>query len=279
MSPNQTAIQAAEPSKTCHADEPAHFSEAKTKRSQINRANAQHSTGPKSSLGKLRSSQNSFQHGLYSKQLILPNEDPAEFDHLRATLRNEHQPANTTEEILVDELAQHFWRMRRFRELEARAFQPENLDDWCNNGLMTLIQRSMASAERGFHKSLTSLEKLQKARGFVPSHLGETGFVPSNSVAQTVGQTCTARLLQHETIGSGRLSSAEHPDQAEIGFVPSNSCELQWEGGLEPNTRRSVERSRSEGFEPVDIVTAKVRYEDGHRQGFSVQSETGEASN
>ena len=75
-------------------------------RAEVNRANAQHSTGPKSIIGKLRSSQNSFQHGLYSEQLVLPNEDPAEFDRLRATLRNEHQPANTTEEILVDELAQ-----------------------------------------------------------------------------------------------------------------------------------------------------------------------------
>ncbi len=169
MSPNQTAVQAAEPAKTFCADEPAHFTEVKTKRSQVNRANAQHSTGPKSSIGKLRSSQNSFQHGLYSKQLILPNEDPAEFDHLRATLRNEHEPANTTEEILVDELAQHFWRMRRFRELEARAFQPENLDDWCSNGLMALIQRSMAAAERSFHKSLTALMKLQKRTGREPA--------------------------------------------------------------------------------------------------------------
>ena len=95
-------------------------------------------------MGKLRSSQNSFKHGLYSKHLILPDEDPAEFDHLRATLRDEHQPAGIIEEILVDELAQHFWRMRRFRELEARALQPENLDTWCNNGLFALIQRCEA---------------------------------------------------------------------------------------------------------------------------------------
>ncbi len=97
-------------------------------RADVNRANSQHSTGPASSIGKARSAQNAFKHGLYSKQLILPGEDPAEFDELRATLCGEHQPANTTEEILVDELAQNFWRMRRFRELEARAWTPENLN-------------------------------------------------------------------------------------------------------------------------------------------------------
>ena len=185
-------------------------------RAEINRANAQHSTGPKSAIGKLRSSQNSFQHGLYSKQPILPGEDPAEFDHLRATLRNEHQPANTVEEILVDELAQHFWRMRRFRELEARSLQPENLDAWCNNGLFALIQRSMASAERGFHKSLTALRGLQKARGFVPSD--SAAHVPSVSVGQTIG----LGRLPFERHSSFQIEYEEDHDD-ETGFVPSDS--------------------------------------------------------
>ena len=137
-------------------------------RADVNRANSQHSTGPTTSIGKARSAQNSFKHGLYSQELIIQGEDPAEFDHLRATLRDEHQPANTTEEILVDELAQHFWRMRRFRELEARAWTPENLDSWMENGMLALINRCMASAERSFHKSLTTLQMLQRIRGFVP---------------------------------------------------------------------------------------------------------------
>jgi len=159
-------------------------------RSEINRANAQHSTGPTSIAGKRRSSQNSFQHGLYSKQLILPGEDPAEFDHLRAKLRNEHQPANTTEEILVDELAQHFWRMRRFRGLEARAWQPENLDHWCDNGMMALIQRGMGSAERSFHKSLNALRALQKTHGFVPSKMPVITFVPKQIPEDLADESC-----------------------------------------------------------------------------------------
>ena len=52
-----------------------------------NLANSQKSTGPKSADGKARSSRNSFKHGLYSKHLVLPNEDPAELDQLRASLR------------------------------------------------------------------------------------------------------------------------------------------------------------------------------------------------
>src|SRR3954452_14709005 len=147
-------------------------------RAEINRSNSQHSTGPRTPNGKATSSQNSFKHGLYSKQLILPTEDPGELDELRASLRAEHQPANTTEEILVNEIAENFWRLRRMRKLEARALQPEDLSDSENLlPMMQLIQRTMASGERGLHKSLSALRQLQIDRGFVPqnSEREETG--------------------------------------------------------------------------------------------------------
>ena len=106
-------------------------------RAEINRANAQHSTGPKTVEGKDKSKHNSFKHGLYSKELVLPDEDPAELDELRATLRAEHQPADETEGILVNEIAENFWRLRRMRKLEARGMQPENVDGWLQSGLLS----------------------------------------------------------------------------------------------------------------------------------------------
>ena len=81
--------------------------------------------------------------------------------------------------------------MRRFRELEARAWTPENLDSWMENGMLALIHRSMASAERSFHKALAALAKLQRSRGFVPQKTveeattaQETGFVPQKTAAE-----------------------------------------------------------------------------------------------
>ena len=44
------------------------------------------STGPRTAEGKAASSQNSFKHGLYSKQLVIQGEDPAELDALKADL-------------------------------------------------------------------------------------------------------------------------------------------------------------------------------------------------
>ena len=150
-------------------------------RAEVNRQNALHSTGPRTPEGKLASSRNAFQHGLYSKQLVLPGEDPAELDALRQDLRREHQPANTTEEILVNELAEHYWRLRRMRKMEARIMGTGTLDE-LERGLRLLpvIQRTMASAERGFHKALAALRQLQKQRGFVP----QTQEIPAQSVSQ-----------------------------------------------------------------------------------------------
>jgi hypothetical protein len=133
-------------------------------RAETNRANAQYSTGPKTFEGKANSSRNSFKHGLYSKQLVTGSEEAADLDALKADLRAQHQPANDTEEILVNEMAEQFWRIRRARRLEASLFDDGNV----NLTHLAAVQRMMTSAERGFHKALSALRQVQKDRGFVP---------------------------------------------------------------------------------------------------------------
>ncbi|MBV8867252.1 MAG: hypothetical protein JO210_17780 [Acidobacteriaceae bacterium] len=128
--------------------------------------------------------------------MIQPGEDPAEFDELRASLRREHQPANTTEEILVDELAQSFWRMRRFRQLEAHAWQPENLNSSIDSGMMTLIHRSANSAERSFHKTLAALTKLRKCDQAKRTGEPDPGFVPANSSGEATKKTAGKRTCE-----------------------------------------------------------------------------------
>jgi hypothetical protein len=159
-------------------------------RAEINRENSKHSTGPRTAQGKATSSQNSFQHGLHSKLLVARDEDPAALDALKADLRAEHLPANTTEEILVNEMAEQFWRIRRFRERETRIMLVEPAENATLAILkfLPVIQRFMSAAERGFHKALTSLRQLQKDRGFVPHSsqevTAEDGFVPQEQDSQ-----------------------------------------------------------------------------------------------
>jgi hypothetical protein len=45
-----------------------------------------------------------------SKQIVLPGEDPAEYDTLRQSVLDQYQPAHETERLLVEELAAGHWR-------------------------------------------------------------------------------------------------------------------------------------------------------------------------
>jgi hypothetical protein len=72
-------------------------------------------------------SQSLFDHALCAEDLVISGECPASLDELLASLHNEHQPGNTTEAILVHEIAEQFWRLRRMRACEARGMQPEEI--------------------------------------------------------------------------------------------------------------------------------------------------------
>jgi hypothetical protein len=108
---------------------------------------------------------NLSQYTLPSGKLALSHESPEALDTLKAKLRTEHQPANETEEILVNEMAEQFWRLRRARLLETSLLD----SDQVLIPHLAAIQRMMSSAERGFHKALNVLRQLQQDRGFVPT--------------------------------------------------------------------------------------------------------------
>ena len=87
-------------------------------RSEINRANAQHSTGPKTDAGKKRSSLNAMRHGLTGQILVLPAEELAHYKSLCESLRNQFQPKTDEEERLVQLFADTKWRIMRVPAIE-----------------------------------------------------------------------------------------------------------------------------------------------------------------
>ena len=98
---------------------PATAAAVEIDRAEVNRANAQHSTGPRTEAGKQRSSQNALRHGLTARSAVLPSEDPAAYQqHLRQFM-DEYQPATATETQMVQQLADTSWRINRIPMLEA----------------------------------------------------------------------------------------------------------------------------------------------------------------
>ncbi len=90
-----------------------------TRRVTANRANALHSTGPRTESGKQRSSLNALRHGLSSHTAVLPSEDAQAYQHHCLQFHDEYQPKTPTETQLVQELADTAWRLNRIPLLEA----------------------------------------------------------------------------------------------------------------------------------------------------------------
>src|SRR6266852_3490181 len=88
-------------------------------RTARNRANAAHSTGPKTEAGKKRSSLNAYRHGLTGQTIILPAEDLDAYQDFTDTLFKDYTPVGTLEKQLVQSLADTSWRLNRVAALES----------------------------------------------------------------------------------------------------------------------------------------------------------------
>ena len=88
---------------------------ATTAQSAANKANAQQSTGPISPEGKATSARNRPTHGFRSAAVLLPGDDPAEYESLLTELSEHFAPTNLTETRLVREMVDAEWRLRRVR--------------------------------------------------------------------------------------------------------------------------------------------------------------------
>ena len=143
-------------------------------RARINRANAAHSTGPRTDAGKQRSSQNALRHGLTAATVVLPSEDQAQYEAHRLQFFDEYQPATPTETQLVQELIDTSWRLNRIPLLEASLIAPaENppneqaridFDIVDAHRLIAGINLQGARLSRQFQKAVQTLRDIQESR-------------------------------------------------------------------------------------------------------------------
>ncbi|MHC4292221.1 MAG: hypothetical protein ACYSTR_08425 [Planctomycetota bacterium] len=84
-----------------------------------NRQNAQKSTGPITAAGKAVSSQNATRHGLCAEKMVVPGEDPVEFDQFRDQLFQEFAPVGVLESRLTAQIAAALWKFQRTDRMES----------------------------------------------------------------------------------------------------------------------------------------------------------------
>ncbi len=88
---------------------------------EANRVNAQKSTGPRTPEGKEKASQNALKHGLLTRQMVVPGEDPEEFELHRQELLAEMAPAGPMESLLAERIVRLSWRLLRAERLQTAA--------------------------------------------------------------------------------------------------------------------------------------------------------------
>ena len=88
------------------------------------RANAQHSTGPRTEAGKQHAKMNAVQHGERSDPdhhtlvMLKLGEDPLEFEYLKKQLLLSYGPGEVLWEKQIDDLAQLYWRRQRLERAQ-----------------------------------------------------------------------------------------------------------------------------------------------------------------
>jgi hypothetical protein len=138
------------------------------RRAATNRANSQHSTGPRTEPGKQRSSLNALRHGLTARTAVLPNEDPEAYQRHIQQFLDEYQPATPSETQLVHEIANTAWRLNRIPLLEAELLSIGLLSNAPSP--QTLVSQLAtlglhgSRLSRQFQKALDQLRDIQEER-------------------------------------------------------------------------------------------------------------------
>jgi len=144
------------------------------RRAAVNRANALHSTGPRTDAGKQRSSLNALSHGLTAASPVLPTEDRAAYEGHRRSFFDEYKPATPTESQFVQEVVDTSWRLNRIPLLEAaalaRALPPADSEQEVTfdivdaHRILATLGLHSSRLSRQFQKALEQLRDIQEER-------------------------------------------------------------------------------------------------------------------
>jgi hypothetical protein len=154
-------------------------------------ANRRNAAGPHNmtQAGKQSIRANALRHGLAAKlHVVLAGEDEQFYNEILESLREEYAPQSIQEEMLVNQIAENYWRLIRARNMESGSFklgikiqseeyginrvEPDDLLRGANlattlshhHEVFTRIARYETTAERSYYRAIRELDKLQNPR-------------------------------------------------------------------------------------------------------------------
>src|ERR1019366_1986949 len=130
---------------------------------EANRQNASHSTGPKTPEGKAAVRLNALTYGLRARCILIPGENPADYQQLWADLEAEWQPQTRTERLYLEQMATSQWLLARVATGESNIYQQETSAEK-QSALLDRVSTQRARLERSFTSARRELEHLQPRR-------------------------------------------------------------------------------------------------------------------
>lgn len=147
------------------------------KRLAANRRNALKSTGPKTEYGKVVARKNATKFGLFSRDVVLPDESAQEYETVARRVIGDLQPAGAIEQALAETIAAMLWRLRRVYTIEAGVIQMYRVYDGVDGGIACAfahdareldcigrLSRYETSLERRLSRTLDQLRRAQSTR-------------------------------------------------------------------------------------------------------------------
>ena len=108
-----------------------------------NQANAQKSTGPRSVEGKSVSRFNALKHGIDAQSIVIPGEDPEEYDALAEAYHREYRPESSSEAFHIQTMLRAAWQKLR----------------------LARVQRQIAGFERAWHRADAAFRRARRQDG------------------------------------------------------------------------------------------------------------------
>ena len=136
-----------------------------------NRANALLSTGPATPETKSAVRHNAIKYGIHAESLIIPGEDPEEFEDFKEFQLDAWCPQEMAEQQCVDQLTTNLWRLNRLQNAEAQIWD-DAMADGANLGnvleakstLLARVDRMIGRLETSIRQITKELQRLQAAR-------------------------------------------------------------------------------------------------------------------
>jgi hypothetical protein len=187
-----------------------------------NRANAQNSTGPRTVEGKTASSLNALKHGADAASVIIPGENPAEYERIVTDYHRDLQPQSALEAYQVKIMIHSDWHRRRlelietnlYRQLLSEGATPTEIDvtilrDSPTGKLLRRIWSQIASLDRAATRALAEFRRLRHEREQKATEELMQALVPMSPEQEARFQA--ARAAAHRNEPNSPAKSAPQP--------------------------------------------------------------------